>query len=157
MILDLTSEYSFGSLNFEMLNDNEESDRFINISKIEFENDISETFFVDLLQMCIEAVKNTVPDNERMSIIVCDYKGYDIRLKLLHRNISIEYYFYNNKKICTILLEYSLKKFVKEILSDYKRLTEEGELKAFVNEDRGYMDIINKYYQGLEKLYKNTF
>lgn len=154
-ILNLDTEYSFGSITFTINNSNEFTNRFDYIKVLEFEDNISELFFINLLKITIDAVAN-IQDTDREYIEFMDVSGDNIRIKLLHRNISLEF-LNNNISICTIFIPYNIKQFTSDILLDYKELTASGKLKKFLNEDSAYMKLINDYYQKLQKAYSDTF
>lgn len=150
----LNNKNKMGCIKFDLINTTNDF-KFPNINKIEFTNNISELVFVDLLQMCTELLQN-IPDKDRKSVTIIDTDGYTVELRILHRNISLEYYF-DNKRICTILIDYNLKDLVYGVLEDYKKLIDTKALEGFLNKDKGYMYIINAFYKKLNIEYEDTF
>lgn len=158
-ILTLDTEYDFGSLTFPIPYYNEFDDIFSAIRTLQFENNISEVFFIDLLKITTDAIYN-IQDNERGCAKFIDYIGYHISIKLLYRDISIQFSFNTEQSktiVSKVLIPYNIKKFSEYLLEDYKKLTETGELKSFLNEDRAYMKLLNDYYIKLQKAYDDTF
>lgn len=149
---------NIGLLNFSFETDDifmKIDDKSINLKniKIFFNNNISEKFFTELLKITIDAAKNEIYDDNKRRIKIITVNDTKVSIRLLYRTIEINYYNNNDQHVFSILIDYNIKNFIKELLEDYKIIAENGSLKLFVNEDSGYMQIINEYYCTLESIY----
>lgn len=154
--LDL-GKYGIGTIMLPYRLKKELSDPIINMMNISIEDTTDEVFFINLLKIAIEAIKN-IPDNERSSADFETTDGELCKIKLLSRHMIAEFYNFNGIDfICSLTTGLDLKIFIEYLLNDYKILAEAGLLKSFTKEDKEYMRIINIYYQELYDLYKTTF
>ena len=129
---------NIGILNFSFETDDifmKIDDKSINLKniKIFFNNNISEKFFTELLKITIDAAKNEISDDNKRRIKIITVNDTKVSIRLLYRTIEINYYNNNDQRVFSILIDYNIKNFIKELLEDYKIIAENGSLKLFVN------------------------